>query len=724
MVTPSAADLRSNPGPTMSRFAQLSALAVTGFAAGALAQSTATQQLDPVSITGRAEAPATVAGWGDLPLSQLPLQASVFGEAQRKDNGVRRLADLVGFDPAVSDAYNTEGYWDYLTVRGFVLDNRFNFMRDGLPINAETSIPLDNKEQVEILKGISGIQAGTSAPGGMVNYVVKRPTDAPIRSAALEWRQAGSVTGSVDLSQRFGEAQAFGVRLNLAAAHMDPLVRDAVGNRNLFALAGDWRLGSDTLIEAEIEQSHQSQPSVPGFSMLGNTVPAPADPRINLNDQPWSLPVVLDGTTASLRWRQRLAPDWQFIAHLAEQRLHSNDRIAFPFGCTAGNTYYPDRYCPNGNFDLYDYRSNDERRRSDVLDLSLQGRLLTGMLAHALTLGVQQSRVKNVFQPEAYNFAGTGNVDGDLITPPSPDANTPNTNRDERSTEIYLRDAVAIGQRTTAWLGVRYTHLHRDSVGTDGSQPTAYGQSLTTPWLAVSYAFVPEQLVYASWGQGIESQVVPNLPLYTNPGQALPALKSRQIELGLKGSIHPFEWNLAWFDIVQPQFGDLGSCSGAASCTEQLDGSERHRGIEAGGVWRAAGWTVRGGAQWLHARREGSEVADINGKRPTNVPAITLKLQAAYAFAALPGLSLHANLSHDGNRMVLPDNSASIPGFTRVDTALRYETTWAGTRWTWRAGIDNVFNERAWRESPYEYSHVYLFPLAPRSARVSVQADL
>ena len=67
-------------------------------------------------------------------------------------------------------------------MRGFVLDNRFNFRRDGLPINAETSIPLDNKERIEILKGTSGIQAGTSAPGGLVNYVVKRPLDAPLRS--------------------------------------------------------------------------------------------------------------------------------------------------------------------------------------------------------------------------------------------------------------------------------------------------------------------------------------------------------------------------------------------------------------------------------------------------------------------------------------------------------------------------------------------------------------
>ena len=74
--------------------------------------------------------------------------------------------------------------------------------------------------------------------------------------------------------------------------------------------------------------------------------------------------------------------------------------------------------------------------------------------------------------------------------------------------------------------------------------------------------------------------------------------------------------------------------------------------------------------------------------------------------------------------MVLPDNSATIPGYTRVDTGLRYATKLAGTATTWRAGIDNLFGERAWRESPYQFSHVYLYPLAPRTARLSVQVDL
>lgn len=694
----------------------------------ALAQQSAAPgeaQLAPVVVSGRATPPATVAGWGDLPLARLPLQASVFDGDRLKDRGAQRLSDLTGFDPAVGDAYNSEGYWDALTVRGFVIDQRFNYRRDGMPINAETSIPLDNKQQVEILKGMSGMQAGTSAPGGLVNFVVKRPLEDSLRRAGLEWRERGTVTGAVDISERFGTDRAFGVRINAAAAHLDPQLRDAEGHRRLLAVAGDWRLGRDTLIEAEVETSRRSQPSQPGFSLLGDRVPSPGDPRINLNNQPWSLPVVFDADTASLRWRQRLASDWQFSAHAATQRLRTDDRVAFPFGCTAADgSYYADRYCPDGTFDLYDFRSENERRRTDALDLSLQGRFATGSLRHTASFGVLSSRVKNRFQRQAFNFAGTGNTDGSAVTPAAPDLTGESTNRDERSTEWYARDAIAFDERWTAWLGLRHTRLHRRTALTDGSEPTDYAESFTTPFVAASYAFAPDQMVYASWGRGIESFVAPNRDRYVNAGQAVTA-RSRQWEIGLKGSTRSIEWDIAAFDIVRPYLADIGSCDLPGTCTAQLDGTQHHRGLEASLAWQFGPWTLRGGAQWLRARRADSADPAQNGLVPANVAEKTLKAEAEHRLAALPGLTLSAAAQHSGRRFVLPDNSATIPGYTRVDIAARYDQRISsGTALVWRVGIDNMLDERAWRESPYQFGHAYLYPLAPRTARISVQVDL
>ncbi len=43
----------------------------------------------------------------------------------------------------------------------------------------------ENRQSIEMLKGVSGVQAGSSAPGGLVNYSLKRPTVAPLRELTV-----------------------------------------------------------------------------------------------------------------------------------------------------------------------------------------------------------------------------------------------------------------------------------------------------------------------------------------------------------------------------------------------------------------------------------------------------------------------------------------------------------------------------------------------------------
>jgi iron complex outermembrane receptor protein len=680
------------------------------------------QQLAPVAVTGRSVQPsASVSGWGDLPSEKLPLAATVVSQETLRDAGARSLGALVALDPGVADAYNSEGYYNGIAVRGFVLDNRFNFRRDGLPINAETLLPLENKQRIEVLKGTSGLQAGTSAPGGLVNLVVKRPTGGPLREAGIEVVEDGSLTGRIDLSQRFGSDERFGLRLNAAVGVMDPQLRDARGDRHLLAGAGEWKLAPGSTLEAEFETGRQRQPSQPGFSLRGDTLPAPADPRINLNNQPWSLPVVFDADTASLRWTQQLGADWRFTAHAMTQRLRTDDRVAFPFGCydAATDTYYADRYCPDGSFDLYDYRSENERRRSDALELAVNGSVQALGLTHTLGAGVLRSRFTSRFQRQAFNYAGGGRDDGSVLTPANAELTDENTHRDEATTEFFLRDAIAFTPQWTAWFGARHVRLDRRSVRTDGSRATAYTQSFTTPFAAVSWAFAPEQLAYASASRGVESDVAPNRVRYTNAGEALPALTSRQLELGLRGRSGAFDWNLAAFDITRPAAVDIGTCDDDGSCTRRIDGDWRHRGIEAATGWRIATLTLRAGGQWLRARREGSVDAASNGLAPANVPRRTLQLQAAWQASA--ALALNARLLHQGERFVLPDNGITIPGWTTLDAGLRFS---ASNAVTLRAGVDNLLDKRAWRESPYQFSHAWLYPLAPRTLRFSVEASL
>ena len=699
----------------------------------ATAQALAQASAQTVTITGRTERAPSVSGFGEQPLASSPLSAGTASAEQLADIGASTLAALTRLDASVGDAYDAEGYWSSFSVRGYTLDNRFNFRRDGLPINAETAIGLANLERLEWLKGASGIQAGTSAPGGLVNLIVKRPV-AQLRRGTLGWEQDGTLTAAVDWSQRFGPAAAAGLRLNALVARLDPRVRDATGQRHLLALAADLALAPGSRLEAEVETSGQRQPSVPGFSLLGPTVPEASriDPRVNLNNQRWTQPVEFAGLTSSLRWTQRLAAGWQFTAHAMTQRLRTDDRTAFPYGVYSADYECPawcDRYAPDGTFSFWEYVSDRERRSSDAADLSVSGRLVLGPVVHRLQAGVLVTRYQGRFQDQVYDLAGTGRIDGRLQAAPSAGYTDANTNRDERSTEWSLRDAVQLAPAWQLWAGLRHVQLDRRAARTspasDGLRATRLEQSATTPWLALAHDLTPRTLVYASWGRGLEVDVAPNRARYVNAGQPLPALASRQLEAGAKHRGDASELSLAAFDIDRPLAVDLGSCDAARTCRRAIDGSARHRGLEVQGQWRAGAWQWHAGAMWLQAERRGASDPAANGRRPVNVPQATLRAGTTWRAARLGGAELSALLVAEGDRVVLPyDDTLRIPGWSRLDLAARWTVRTPAATLTWRAGLDNATDRRAWREAPYQFGHAYLFPLAPRTWRVSMQADL
>jgi iron complex outermembrane recepter protein len=697
----------------------------------------AAQVSSVITITGRSTANASVSGFGDAPLARAPLQAAVITTASLADSGVQQLSGLTRLDASVADAYNAEGYWSNLAVRGFTLDNRFNYRRDGLPINAETALGLENKDRIELLKGTSGVQAGTSSPGGLVNLVVKR-ANVNTKTLHIEAREAGTLLAAADLGQRFGADSALGVRINLVAEKLSPKVRDTAGQRHLGAIAFDWQATPDTLLQAEAETSHQKQPSVVGYSLLGNQVPnaKTTDTLRNLNQQPWGQPVVLDGTTASIKLQQRLGDNWRVTAHAMQQRLKSDDRTAFPYGVYDANyacSDYCDRFAPDGSFTYWQYISNNEHRTSSSATVYASASLGTGAVKHSVEWGVLRSRYSGQFQDQVFDIAGTGNINGTQQTPPAPGFADANTNRRETSTEWFVRDAINFGVSWQVWAGLRHSQLQREaqrtSADNDGSlRATKLKRSATSPWLALAYTLTDKTTAYASWGKGLEVDVSPNLPRYANRGEALP-IHSQQWELGLKHGTNKVEAALTVFNIERDRSTDLGPCDTLGSCKRVVDGYQHHRGLEAQWAQQLGNWSFQSSAMWLRAQQAGASQSGVNGLSPANVPSKTLRLGSEYRPPQLQGLALLANLSAEGSKSVLPyDEQTRIGGWARLDLAASWQQQLAGpagaTTVTWRVGVDNASNRRAWKEAPYQFGHAYLYPLAPRTWRFSMQAAL
>jgi iron complex outermembrane receptor protein len=312
------------------------------FSQAALERQGAAPDVATIVVTESRSARAeNVTGFGDVPLREIPQSVVVLTSKDIASKGLLRLSDLTKLDPSTTESYNAVGYWDFLEVRGVLLNNLYNYRREGLPISAETSIPLDNKESVEVLKGTSGMQAGQSTAGGLVNYTVKRPTNKDLRSVRFEMTPRGGTLAGLDVGGRFGEDKSMGYRFNAVHEELRPALYSAQGKRDLLSLAMDKRISANTLLEAEIEISKRSQSSQAAFSVLANAagtgyvLPAPVDPKINLNNQPWSQPVVMGATTSTIKLTQVLNDNWVMTGQLgmiarpmpvvAEQvRLHTD----------------------------------------------------------------------------------------------------------------------------------------------------------------------------------------------------------------------------------------------------------------------------------------------------------------------------------------------------------------------------------------------------------------
>jgi iron complex outermembrane receptor protein len=148
-------------------------------------------------------------------LKETPLSVMAVTRAVLSDQVARVLSDVVKNDASIGEDYAPVGYYGDFEIRGFPIDLATGLQINGMTIAGEQDVPLENKERVEFVKGIAGVESGVASAGGLINYVTKEP--ATIEALDLGTDHRGSSFGAVDLGRLFGSHKQVGARLNLAA---------------------------------------------------------------------------------------------------------------------------------------------------------------------------------------------------------------------------------------------------------------------------------------------------------------------------------------------------------------------------------------------------------------------------------------------------------------------------------------------------------------------------
>lgn len=642
---------------------------------------------------------AQVGSLGETPLLDTPASVTVFTRELMDAQRATLLTDVVLNDPSVAQSYAPAGYYDSINIRGFELDPWNSYRINGMRISHDAPVALENKERIEILKGLGAVESGFSRPGGVVNYVTKRPTPTPFVALALDYDRYHAAREHLDLGGPLDTAGNIGLRINLANEQLYSYARGADGKRHFGSAALDWRIAPGVKLELDGEFQERSQITVPAFNLLdGTTVPQNVDPRVLMNDQPWTQPFFTRTQNLQARLILDLPRDWTATLTAHSMRRKADDYVAFPFG-----------FYGNYDFDLYDYRSLDETRNPRTIEALVRGVVTTGFMRHDLAFGASQYR-NTIHNPDyVFNFSGVSNYFNPVVLPEAPEPLTPAVSYRQKETAVYAQDTLSFGPMWKLVLGGRQTQIERVATG---AVEFEWKKSVFTPNVAVVFKPRPELSTYVSYAKGLE-QGDPAPLGTTNQNQVLDPLDSRQVEAGVKWDVSPaLSVQTALFRIEKPlEFVD-------ASDTWVQSGTQRHTGLEFSVAGRVTpNLTLFGGLTLLDPEQQSTGDPARDGKQKSNVARRRASLFAEYAVPALPRLVVDGRWQHVARRPVTDDNTVWVDGYDIFGAGVRYTTTLQRLPTTFGITVDNLFDKNYWKDVGLGYLHLG----APRTWNFYVQ---
>ena len=709
-------------------------------------------------------------------LMDTPLSATVITRDLLNDQVSRLLSDVTKNDASVGDDYVPVGYYGTYMIRGFPLDLATGFEVNGMTIAGEQDVPLENKQSVEFLKGIAGVESGVASAGGLIDYVTKRP--AIVKAVDLSTDQRGTAYGGVDLGRFFGSRKQIGARVNLASEKIVTYMKDTNGWRAMGAGAVDWRINSNAILKGDFEYQHKTERDGSGYQLLGGATV----PNINqiyrstmLGDQPWGPPDTYDTFNTGARFDYTLSKNWKTFSAASYSHSLIQDNVIYAYGSpliydSTTQSYIsncPDApgapvysFCPavpgvndGGDYGIYDYRDPGELRIDAEAEAMLIGHVKTGVIKQDLAVGgelflrsVQQPgffTVANPYSPDGviqdgavYTYVGSENI-YQPITPlpiesPLESAGPRRLWEDSHQSAGIIQDRIHLPGHIQLIAGDRIDSLrdnnYSQTATSPSTPPTISDKLLWLPQYAVTFNPVKNLTLYSNYG--VLLSLGPQGPFWTDNGsQFLSPFFTRQAEVGAKYELgQRILITTALFHMRAPFFysktisGPDSFCptgSAGDQCFES-EGRETHNGVELNAEGKAANWLrLTASATAMNAISDNTGTPSFDSKQVINVPHLHSSVFADLTVPHIRGLHMLPGWSYTGRKEATRDDLVSVPSYNLFNLGARYTPGGDQGRVTFRIYANNIADKRYWSDTGASVGDTFIWLGAPTTVRLS-----
>lgn len=622
----------------------------------------------------------------NTPIEDIPQSVSVIGRDQIDAQGAQKIDEALRYSAGVfAQPFGVDNDTNWIYIRGFDATAKGTYL-DGLQNFSYGFggflIDSFGIERIDVLKGPASVLYGGSNPGGIVNYISKRPTGERLRYVETGINSYGNGYLGFDIGDKASDTVDY--RINGKIGGGDNYTDFSEEFRGVINPSITWKPDDATKFTVianytHLDATHDGGGFLPYFGTVVPTQFGKIDPKSNFTEPSIDS---YDREQAAIGYEleHTFDNDWTFRQNARYGHSDVSEQSLYAFGYASGPFGFAEQPDQNDNLSRINFK-HDTVVDNVLIDNQLEGVVNTGAIEHTLLFGAEY-KFYNIDQVQATGD-GSPISAGDPVhgTPQSP-LRAPYIDQvlKQHQVGIYVQDQLRFGDGWLVTLNGRYDYVKTEAKGLPeykGSDGSASGR------VGVAYEFDNGLTPYAS----VASFFSPEIGV-TGSLEFFKPETGQQYEVGMKYRPENFDGLItaSLFDLTKENV-----VTGPFLQETQI-GKVNSRGFEIEAQANISdAWKVTAAFTAFDLKVKEDADESIIGKRPYLIPETQASLFAQYTVQTgrLEGLQLGAGVRYVGSSYADKANTLKVPDVTLLDLKLGYKKD----NWGVDLNVTNVFDK-------------------------------